>query len=237
MSMQEAETQKQIQQMVNFITSEANDKAQEIEARALEDFNIEKLKLVEQMKNKVRHEYQQKAKQLEMERAIARSTAINKSRLRKIGARNAVVDEILLVASANLAKMAKDSPDKYKTLCSNLLTEAALMLLETELLVRCRPEDEKLMSGCIAAAENEYKSVIQKESGVDKRVKFTIDKENPLPSGPKDVPDSVKACIGGVVVTTTNRKITVDNTLDARLHLVISEFLPEVRRLLFPATH
>lgn len=67
---QDAEAQRQIQQMVNFITNEARDKAQEIEAKALEDFNIEKLKLVQQMKNKVRQQYQQKAKQMETQRAM-----------------------------------------------------------------------------------------------------------------------------------------------------------------------
>lgn len=56
--------------MVNFVINEARDKAQEIEAKALEDFNIEKLKLVQQMKNKVRQEYQHKAKQMETQRAM-----------------------------------------------------------------------------------------------------------------------------------------------------------------------
>lgn len=56
--------------MVNFILNEARDKAQEIEAKAIEDFNIEKLKLVQQMKNKVRQEYQLKAKQMETQRAM-----------------------------------------------------------------------------------------------------------------------------------------------------------------------
>lgn len=36
------------------------------------------------------------------------------------------------------------------------------------------------------------------------------------------------------MLTTMNRKITVDNTLDARLGLVMKECLPEIRKLLFP---
>lgn len=64
------EAQAQIQQMVKFILNEAKDKAQEIEARALEDFNIEKLKLVQQMKDKIRHEFDKKAKQLEVQRSM-----------------------------------------------------------------------------------------------------------------------------------------------------------------------
>lgn len=60
----------QIQQMVKFILNEAKDKAQEIEARALEDFNIEKLKLVQQMKDKIRQEFDKKAKKLEVQRSM-----------------------------------------------------------------------------------------------------------------------------------------------------------------------
>lgn len=56
--------------MVRFILNEAKDKAQEIEARALEDFNIEKLKLVQQMKDKIRQEFDKKAKKLEVQRSM-----------------------------------------------------------------------------------------------------------------------------------------------------------------------
>jgi V-type H+-transporting ATPase subunit E len=56
--------------MINFILNEARDKAQEIEAKAIEDFNIEKLKLVQQMKHKVREEFQLKSKKLETERLM-----------------------------------------------------------------------------------------------------------------------------------------------------------------------
>merc|ERR1711959_146041 len=92
--MDDSEAQKQIQQMVNFILNEAKDKAEEIEAKALEDFNIEKLKLVQQMKDKIRQEYTRKAKQVETQRAIARSTAVNNSRLQKIAARQEVIGQL-----------------------------------------------------------------------------------------------------------------------------------------------
>eukprot|EP00921_Rhytidocystis_pertsovi_P016444 GHVQ01025957.1.p1 GENE.GHVQ01025957.1~~GHVQ01025957.1.p1 ORF type:complete len:100 (-),score=21.60 GHVQ01025957.1:98-397(-) len=90
-NMDEEQAQRQVQQMCNFILNEAKDKAQEIEAQALEDFNIEKLKLVQQMKDKIRQEYQKKAKQIEVERSTARSAAINRARLQKISARQQVI--------------------------------------------------------------------------------------------------------------------------------------------------
>ena len=52
--MDDEQSAKQIQQMVNFILNEAKDKAEEIDAKALEDFNIEKLKQAQTMKDKIR---------------------------------------------------------------------------------------------------------------------------------------------------------------------------------------
>lgn len=111
--------------------------------------------------------------------------------------------------------------------------------------------------------------MVKKDTGIDRRVKIVLDKENYLASGPKDKHDAAKtwwvkfhpplfllflhnAChtsspfllaprvwhvfisVGGVMLTTMNRKITVDNTLDARLGFVMKECLPQVRKLLFP---
>eukprot|EP01071_Lankesteria_metandrocarpae_P007425 Lankesteria_metandrocarpae@DN4678_c0_g1_i1.p4 len=103
--MNDVEAQHQIQQMVNFILNEARDKAEEIEAKALEDFNIEKLKIVQQMKDKARQDYQKKAKQLQTQRAIARSTAINKARLKKISARQRVIEEVTVAAAVKMEKV------------------------------------------------------------------------------------------------------------------------------------
>lgn len=48
--MDEAQSVRQIQQMVNFILNEAKDKAEEIDAKTLEEFNVEKLKYVQGQK-------------------------------------------------------------------------------------------------------------------------------------------------------------------------------------------
>ena len=52
--MDDASADRQIQQMVNFILNEAKETAEGIKAKATEDFNIEKLKLVQAMKEKIR---------------------------------------------------------------------------------------------------------------------------------------------------------------------------------------
>jgi V-type H+-transporting ATPase subunit E len=64
--MQEEQVQKQIEQMVKFIRQEAVEKAREIHVKAEEEFNIEKLRMVEAEKARIRSEYERKEKDIEI---------------------------------------------------------------------------------------------------------------------------------------------------------------------------
>ena len=56
--------------MVAFIDQEANEKAAEIDAKAQEEFAIEKDNLVNQQKQKIQQFYQKKEKQVELQRKM-----------------------------------------------------------------------------------------------------------------------------------------------------------------------
>ena len=68
--MNEAEVNQQISQMVAFIHQEAKEKANEIKLKADEEFNIEKLRMVEAEKQKIRAEYERKEKQVEVQKRM-----------------------------------------------------------------------------------------------------------------------------------------------------------------------
>merc|ERR1719378_460768 len=72
--------QDQIAQMISFVTSEAKDKASEIQKKGDEEFSIEVHRLM--------------TEQIERQYAIAKSMAINKQRLEKIKARQEVMHKI-----------------------------------------------------------------------------------------------------------------------------------------------
>jgi len=230
--MDDKEAERQIQQMVNFILNEAKDKAEEIEAKALEDFNIEKLKLVQQMKDKIRQEYVRKAKQVETQCAIARSTAINRSRLEKIKARQEVLGKVTEDVTRKLQQELND-PTKHKKLITNLITQGLLMLLEDEVAVKCRESDKNMVQGCLMEASQSYSQVIKAQTGVTKTVKLMIDSSGYLP-GPPSAGSAGKSCIGGVVLSCANGSIKVNNTLDERLKLTMELDKPAIRGLLFP---
>merc|ERR1712061_680328 len=110
-------------QMINFIMSEAKDKASDIEKKGEEEFSIEVHRLITEQKEKVRQTYEKKVKSIETQYAIAKSMAINKQRLEKIKARQEVMHKIEGDARAKLVSEAGD-----KTFITNLITQGLLML-------------------------------------------------------------------------------------------------------------
>jgi len=226
--MDSKEAQTQIEQMISFIASEATDRANEIQKKGDEEFSIEVHRLITEQKEKVRQTYEKKVKQIETQYAIAKSMAINKQRLEKIKARQEVMGKVETEAETQLA--GKSNDPKFIT---DLIVQGLLMLLEKEVQVRCREEDAKLVEKALTAAQEKYTKVIKDESGVTKDVKLTLDKQtwlNPAPKAGKTGP----SCLGGVVLFCQNNTITVDNTVDARLKLVMEQAKPAIRGLLFP---
>ena len=72
----------QIKHMMAFIEQEANEKAEEIDAKAEEEFNIEKGRLVQQQRLKIMEYYERKEKQVELQKKIQSSNMLNQARLK-----------------------------------------------------------------------------------------------------------------------------------------------------------
>jgi len=225
-----AETQNQIVQMTQFILNEAKDRAEEITSKALQEFSIEKLKVVNQTKEKICQEYAKKVKQIDTQQAIARSTAINKSRLEKIRGRQTILGKISDEAKDGLSK-AMQTDDTQKAFITKLIVQGLLMLLEDTVQIRCRACDDSIVEACLESAASEYSQHIQKETGTTKTVKLSLDTEVKLPPAPSGQPGP--SCMGGVVLVCFNGKITIDNTIDSRLALVLEQAKPKIRKLLF----
>uniref|UniRef100_A0A8C9GE43 V-type proton ATPase subunit E-like n=1 Tax=Piliocolobus tephrosceles TaxID=591936 RepID=A0A8C9GE43_9PRIM len=232
MALDDAEAQKQIQQMVNFILNEAKDKAHEIEAKALEDFNIEKLRIVQKMKEKIRLEFQKKAKQMEIKRSMSRSSAINKARLKKMCAKDQVFKEIYKISSEKLAELYKDK-EKYKNLIIDLIVQSLYYMQEPHVIIRCRDVDKAIVESCFNEAVQKYNDKLKTKFNITKNVKIELDKSgNYLPPPPSNDNEG-KSCLGGIILSTPNRKINCDNTLDVRLKLAIEYCTPEIKRMFF----
>lgn len=160
--------------MTAFIKQEALEKASEIRIKADEEFAIEKSKLVRQETSTIDTSYEKKFKQASMSQQITRSTVANKSRLRILGARQELLDDLFEQTRSKLKEVPKDSGE-YQAILKNLILEGLYALSESKLQVRARKGDYELVKKAIPEAEKEYKENTEKD------IKVEIDEKNPLP--------------------------------------------------------
>lgn len=162
--------------MTAFIKQEATEKAREIEIKANEEFAIEKSRLVRQETDSIDSGYEKKFKQATMSQQITRSTVANKTRLRVLAARQALLDDIFDAAASRLADAVKDK-SRYQTILKGLVLEGLYAMDESKVLIYARKKDYDLVRKAIGEATKEY----TKQMGDD--VTATIDETNPLPEG------------------------------------------------------
>ncbi|XP_062933643.1 V-type proton ATPase subunit E 2 [Cynocephalus volans] len=216
MALSDVDVQKQIKQMMAFIEQEASEKAEEIDAKAEEEFNIEKGRLVQTQRLKIMEYYEKKEKQIEQQKKIQMSTMRNQARLKVLRARDDLISVLLSDAKLRLDSIVED-PKIYQVLLDKLVLQALLRLLEPVMIVRCRPQDLLLVEAAVQKAIPEYMMVSQKH------VKVQIDQGAHL---------AVNAA-GGVEVYSTDQRIKVSNTLESRLDLLAQQKMPEIRMALF----
>uniref|UniRef100_A0A8P4GRB0 ATPase H+ transporting V1 subunit E1a n=1 Tax=Dicentrarchus labrax TaxID=13489 RepID=A0A8P4GRB0_DICLA len=239
MALTDAHVQKQIRQMVAFIDQEAQEKIEEIDAKAEEEFNIEKGRLVQTQRVKIMEYYEKKEKQIEQHKKIQMSNLANQARLKVLKARDEMITDLLNEARQRLAEIAKD-PARYSTLLEGLVLQGFYRLLEPKVTVRCRQQDRRALQASLVAFIMDdsvfYKCFIARQAAVNTNIPIykeavksnivvTIDQKRFLPS---------EIC-GGVEVYNDNGKIKVSNTLESRIELIAQQMMPEIRANLFGA--
>nr|CAG4641264.1 EOG090X0F8Y [Eulimnadia texana] len=208
MALSDTDVQKQIKQMMGFIEQEANEKVEEIDAKAEEEFNIEKGRLVQQQRLKIMEFYERKEKQS--------SNLQNQARLKVLQNQQQLVQNLLAEARGHLSKAAQDQK-KYGTLVRDLVIQALFQLMEAQVTIRCRESDVPLVESVLPEAVSEY------SKGINKPCNITINKSNYLPAN---------SC-GGVELSAREGRIKVNNTLESRLEMISGQMLPELRNQLF----
>jgi len=216
MALSDVDVQKQIHHMMAFIEQEANEKAEEIEARAEEEFTIEKGRLVQQNRVKINDFYDRKEKNVEMQRKIGASNLLNKSRLEVLAAQEQHVKAVLEIAQQRLRDITKDTA-RYSALLHKLICQGLCQLMEPVVTLRCRKEDLALVEAAVPTAQKEYETMSKKSCQV------SVDVNNFLPS----------TICGGVELIVRNNRIKISNTLEARMDMLAQQTLPAVRTMLF----
>ncbi|KVH95332.1 V-type proton ATPase subunit E-like [Cynara cardunculus var. scolymus] len=228
--MNDADVSKQIEQMVRFIRQEADEKANEISVSAEEEFNIEKLQLVEAEKKKIRQEYERKQKQVEVRKKIEYSMQLNASRIKVLQAQDDLVSAMKETASKDLLNVSHYKSrhlHNYEGLLRALIIQSLLRLKEPSVLLRCRKEDLHMVESVLDSAKAKYAGKERVHTP-----EIIIDDIHLPPAPSHDDPHAL-SCSGGVVLASRDGKIVIENTLDARLDVIFRGKLPEIRKLLF----
>jgi len=218
MALSEADVQKQIKHMMAFIDQEANEKAEEIDAKAEEEFNIEKGHLVQQARVKIMEYYERKEKQIELQKKIQNSNLQNNGRLRVLKAREDHVKMLREDTRSRLVELSQDVAG-YKKLLEGLIVQGLYQLIEENVTIRCRQKDVQHVQDVLGKAIASYKEATKRDT------KVTIDNSNFLS------PDLA----GGVELIAQNGRIKVENTLESRMELISEQMLPELKEMLFGA--
>ncbi|KAJ4711957.1 V-type proton ATPase subunit E [Melia azedarach] len=224
--MNDADVSKQIQQMVRFIRQEAEEKANEISVSAEEEFNIEKLQLVEAEKKKIRQEYERKEKQVEVRKKIEYSMQLNASRIKVLQAQDDLVNTMKEATLKELLNVSRDH-HSYKRLLKDLIVQSLLRLKEPAVLLRCREHDQHLVLSVLESAKEEYAEKLSVHPP-----EIILDTDVFLPPPPSHNNAHGPSCLGGVVLASRDGKIVCENTLNARLDVAIRNKLPQVFQLL-----
>ncbi|XP_055335637.1 V-type proton ATPase subunit E-like [Paramacrobiotus metropolitanus] len=218
MALTDADVQKQIKHMMAFIEQEANEKAEEIDAKAEEEFNIEKGRLVQQQRLKIMEFYERKEKQIELQKKIQSSNLLNQARLKVLRARDDHIQNILQEARKRLGNITKDQ-NRYVDLLRNLTLEGLFNLLEPTVVVKCRGQDLHVVQDIVRESVPQYKEKSSRD------VRAHVDENDLLGQDTS----------GGVVLQSGSGKIKMRSTLESRLEIVARENLPQIRNALFGA--
>ncbi|KAH8310439.1 hypothetical protein KR044_001354, partial [Drosophila immigrans] len=206
----------QIKHMMAFIEQEANEKAEEIDAKAEEEFNIEKGRLVQQQRLKIMEYYEKKEKQVELQKKIQSSNMLNQARLKVLKVREDHVSSVLDDARKRLGEVTKNEAE-YKEVLSKLIVQGLYQVMEPKVTLRCRQVDVPLVRDVLQTSVQQYKEHMNQD------VELFVDEREFL---------AADTC-GGVELLALNGRIKVPNTLESRLELISQQLVPEIRNALF----
>ncbi|ESL09120.1 ATP synthase [Trypanosoma rangeli SC58] len=208
---------RQIRSMIDFIEREAQERAEELDAAAQEEYDVEKMRLVEVEKVKVRAGTEQKKKQVDIDRRVSRANFSKTQRLRVMEERSKIMEQLRENTRRRIVAFVQDS-SRYHKLLRDLIQQA-LLGVRTDAVVQTRKEDAAAVQGMLRDAEAWY------EARAGERLRVTLS---------DDYLDAAEAW-GGVIVTSQDGHIICNLTLACRMRNCFEDQLPAIRYYLFNA--
>jgi len=219
---QDNDPQKPIKQMINFIKQEATEKADEIRMKADEEFQIEKGRILNPERVRIKQEYDKKFKQLQIEQRIEFSKRINESRLQVLKEREKFMKQMQDKTFEKVGNI-RSNKEGYKKLMLNLIIQGLIRMDEKIVEVQVMREDVDVARAVYEEAARQYIKIIKEQAKRDVTVDIKVDESDFLPAG----------VVGGVMLKARKGKIVLDNTLQSRLKVATGVLVPILRGRLF----
>lgn len=216
--MDKNQAQAQVNHMREFIMHEAKEKAEEIQCKAEQDYTVEKQRLVEEEKLRIKKDFERRMSNVDLETKIANATENNKCKLQVLQSASAEVEKTFADAFEAMKKIPADS-GAYAALLESLIKEGVKMLGLKEVKVRCRAADK----GAVMAAI----------SSVGQSVGASVSMDDEAITNDDSCVNVPKECIGGVIIVSPDGKIKCSQTLNSRLQVAYDTALPCVKPVLF----
>eukprot|EP00756_Hemistasia_phaeocysticola_P047113 Hpha_TRINITY_DN21024_c0_g1::TRINITY_DN21024_c0_g1_i1::g.103385::m.103385/K02150/ATPeV1E, ATP6E; V-type H+-transporting ATPase subunit E len=217
-----AQVRKQVEQMKQFILSEAEERAHEIVEKAKSEAEARKQEDIKRGKGVLESAFKKNMEELKTQQRVAEAKAKKTLEDSVLESRVDATDSVRDASARALTSMTQNQGEYRKLLLQ--LTVQAAYALEGPAKVSVRKEDQGLLDLKAAAQEAEQ---LLKESGRPRKITLKIDSEE-LPADR----------LGGVFLTLDGGDveiggITCDNTLASRLATCLEEYAPVLRRELF----
>ncbi|CCD18172.1 putative ATP synthase (E 31 kDa) subunit [Trypanosoma vivax] len=207
--------ERQIQSMIDFIERETQEKADELNSAAQEEYDLEKMGLVEAEKVKARATGEKKIKQVDVDRRVARANFPKIQRLRIMEEQSKIVDQLKENVKKKLLTSVRDTR-RYSELLVKLIHEALLAVRAKAVIHVCK-DDESLVKNMVSDLNKWYEDKLGTPTSI------TLSKD--YLSG--------EEAWGGVLVKSEDGHIVCNWTLSSRMRNCLNDQLPTIRYYLF----
>merc|ERR1711990_1423779 len=212
----------QIAHMRKFILHEANEKADEVMVKAEQDYTMEKQRVVEDERLKIRKEFERRERGLNSQAKIDTAKESNRARISVLTKQSELIDEVVEDARGKLEAITQDK-NMYTELLVGLLEQGLAKLKEEKVLIRCRSQDVAAVEAAIPKAIGNYSKTPEAVE-----TSASVMKDAFLP----DMFEGLQVS-GGVLMMSESGKIKVNNTFNARLAIAAEVALPDIKARLF----
>ena len=131
--------------MIAFIQAHGNERVDEIQMQAENDFTVQKEKMIEAEKKRLYDQFNKDMNIAEINLKIEKSAEQNKIRINKMQKTNELVESLRGEAKKAMQERMQNNRAEYSALLKQLLVQGLIKLIEPKVTLRCRETDHDLL--------------------------------------------------------------------------------------------